>query len=274
VGEDIEEVHDMRVATRRMRSTLRLLEAYYKPKAIQPHLQYLRRIAGMLGAVRDLDVMSADLNAFQETLGVEKRADLESIFAHLNEELGTARKDLIRLLDKNSYRRFVGEFSDFLTTPGKGAVSVKEDEVHPYQVRHLLPTLIYDHLGAVRAYDHALADADLDTLHALRIEFKRLRYAVSVFSEVLGNSINDFIDELKKIQDHLGTINDLRTAEERLGELASDLDSQGETFAALQQYIEHMREKQQDLRGGVDEVWRRFNSKTVQRQLATAVASL
>jgi CHAD domain-containing protein len=264
----------MRVATRRMRSTLRLLEAYYKPKVIQPHLQYLRRIAGALGAVRDLDVMSADLNTFQETLDAEKRGDLAPIFAHLNEELGTARKDLIRLLDKRNYKRFVADFSDFLTTQGKGAISVKENEVHPYQVRHLLPVLIYAHLGAVRAYDHALADADLDMLHALRIEFKRLRYAVTVFSEVLGSSINDFIDELKKIQDHLGMINDLRTAEDQLKEIASKLDPQGETFAALQQYIEHMREKQQDLRGGVDELWRRFNSKTVQRQLATAVANL
>ena len=164
----------------------------------------------------------------------------------------------------------------FLTTPGKGARAIDDDEVYPVQVRYLLPVLIYAHLGAVRAYDHVLAGADAPTLHALRIEFKRLRYAVSIFTDVLGSSIGDFITELKAIQDHLGKINDITTAEARLSEItgALDLETHAETVASLMDYIEHLREKQHDLRSGVEEVWRHFNTKTVQRQLAIAVAGL
>ena len=83
-GEDVEDVHDMRVAIRRMRSTMRLLGVYYKPKAIQPYLKYLRRVGQALGTVRDLDVMISDLKAFQETLDEDRRADLQPIFAQLD----------------------------------------------------------------------------------------------------------------------------------------------------------------------------------------------
>src|SRR4051812_17496203 len=54
-GEDLEDVHDMRVALRRMRSTLRLLADYYKPKTIDPYLVEMRKLAHALGTVRDLD---------------------------------------------------------------------------------------------------------------------------------------------------------------------------------------------------------------------------
>lgn len=273
-GEDIEAVHDMRVATRRMRSTFRLLAKYYKPKAIQPHLDGLREVAQALGGVRDLDVMIEEIDHFAATL--ENGGELQPILDQLNRQRDKARKSLIKLLDKRNYARFVDDFSAFLLKPGKGALPVDADEIQPFQVRHLLPELLYEHLGAVKAYDDVLADADNATLHALRIEFKRLRYAVSIFSDVLGTGIGDFITEIKAVQDHLGRLNDLHTAQERLNEIARKLDhdAQMETLTALQQYIAHLEEEWHSQREGVDQVWARFNTKTVQRQLSNAIVSL
>jgi CHAD domain-containing protein len=274
-GDDPEDVHDMRVSLRRMRSTLRLLASYYKPKAIDPYLGEMRKLARTLGGVRDLDVMIGDLNAYRETLG-EDGAALQPVLDELNEQRAAARKDLIHLLDKGGYRRFVEDFSAFLTKPGKGAKSIDADDVRPFQVRHLLPQLIYEHLGAVRAYDSLIEDADDTTLHDLRIEFKRLRYVVSVFSDVLGGSSKEFISELKAIQDHLGNIVDIRVANEALSDIQKSLDPQdeAEAIAALQGYLDHEEAERKTLREGFAEVWRHFNTKTVQRQLATAVAAL
>src|SRR4051812_34049303 len=53
-GEDPEDVHDMRVALRRMRSIIGLLGGYYKPKALDPYVDEMRKIARSLGTVRDL----------------------------------------------------------------------------------------------------------------------------------------------------------------------------------------------------------------------------
>lgn len=275
-GEDIEDVHDMRVATRRMRSTLRLLANHFKPKAIKPIQSQLRKIAQALGAVRDLDVLIQNVKDYQETLDENHRTDLEPVITLLDEERTEARHDLIRTLNKKSYQRFIEDYSAFLTKPGKGAISVETDEAQPYQVRHLLPMLLFEHLAAVRAYEQVLPDADDLTLHALRIEFKRLRYAVSIFTDVLGTGINEFIEELKAIQDHLGDLHDIGASEDRLSAIANQLDpeTQAEALAALQEYVDQMEQKRVDLREGFGEVWRHFNTKTVQRQLANALAGL
>ncbi len=275
-GEDIENVHDMRVATRRMRSTLRLLAEYYKAKAIQPYQRQLRKFARSLGAVRDLDVLIKNVKDFSDTLDEDKHDDLQPVLDALEEERASARHDLIRALDKKSYKRFVEDYSTFLTKSGKGAVKVDINDVQPYQVRHLLPTLIWEHIAAVRAYDPILADASDETLHALRIEFKRLRYAVSIFEAVLGTGIDEFVTELKTIQDHLGDLHDIIAAEERLSAITNELDpeTEAEALYALQQYVEKMEQTRTDLRASFGDVWRHFNTKTVQRQLASALAGL
>lgn len=274
-GDDIEDVHDMRVAIRRMRSAFRLLTPYFKSKAIAPYSRQLRKVARTLGTVRDLDVLIADLSQYAKDQPDEARAAMELVIARLDNRRSAARKRLNDAFDRGAYRRFVEDFGAFLTSPGKGARSV-DDDTHPVQVRHVLPELIYHHLGAVRAYDGLIADADLTTIHALRIEFKRLRYAVSLFNDVLGSTIGDFITELKAIQDHLGRLNDLTVARERLTDVMSELDpdADAEAQAALQRYLDSLESEQQTLREGAANVWHRFNTKKVQRNLAMAVAGL
>lgn len=269
-GEDPEEVHDMRVSIRRIRSILRLLADYYKPKAVDPLLEEMRKVASALGAVRDLDVLIADVTAYAAK--AENGAALQPVIDALKAQNEQARKALNKTLDKGSYKRFVEDFSQFLTKPGKGARAVDTDDLRPSQVRHLLPPMIYEHLGAVRAYDGVIADADAATLHELRIEFKRLRYAVSVFSEILGSSAADFTNELKKIQDHLGRIADIRAAKDTLKDAAEGLDATAQE--ALQQYLDAQDAEQDKLREGFGAVWQHFNTKTVQRHLSNAVAAL
>lgn len=270
-GEDIEDVHDMRVTTRRMRSALGLLEDYYKPKLVRVYRRQFRKIARALGAVRDLDVLIADLKQFQTTLNDTQKVDLQAVIDRLDEERAQLRSDLVRLLDKGEYRRFVEDFGDFLTKSGVGVKNLNGD-MRPSQVRHVLPALLYSHLGAVRAYDGVLEDADDTTLHALRIEFKRLRYAVSLFADVLGSSVKDFIKAIKGMQDHLGRMQDIVTAQAVLNPMVSELsDGQGET---LQLYLDKIEAERQALRQQIGDLWKQFNAKTVQKQLATAVAGL
>lgn len=268
-GEDIEDVHDMRVSIRRMRSIFRLLAPYYKVKDVRPYRSDLSRLGEVLGEVRDLDVMIEDLRAFQLTLDADGQADLQVTIDELDERRVAAREDLNKRLDRKTYRRFLKAFGQFVTTP-------IEDQLHgviaPSQVRHLLPSLIYDRLAAVRAYDDALADADDETLHALRIEFKRLRYTVSLFADVLGTTIAEFVVELKLIQDTLGRINDATTARERLDTL---LDSDEKHHSdALNAYIAFMETDKNGLADQFKADWERFNSRRVQQKLSTALLSL
>ena len=92
----------------------------------------------------------------------------------------------------------------------------------PYQVRHIAPRLIYEHYERVRAYETVLDGAPISTLHALRIDFKRFRYTLEFFEEVLGPEIKSVIKETKIMQDHLGDLNDTQVAGDMLREIIDE----------------------------------------------------
>jgi len=271
-GDDIEDVHDMRVAIRRMRSVFRLLGGYYRPKAIQPYRRSLRVVMQALGEVRDLDVMIHDLTAFLPQLDESRVSAIQGVIDSLDQRRVVARANLVRVLDAKTYRRFCHDFAAFLTTPAAGVRSLNGDGPVPYQVRHVVPPMIYERLADVRAYDVVLPTDDAPTLHQLRIAFKGLRYTIALFDNLLGPEISGFIAELKAIQDHLGRLNDIAVAHEQLGALMADLE--GDQSAALWLYLEHLDAERPTLLAQFPAVWKRFNSKTVQRKLALAVLNL
>lgn len=275
LGENIEFVHDMRVATRRMRSAFRIFEDYYKSKPVRLFIGQLRDLARALGAVRDLDVLIADFTRYQTQLPEQEARDaLVHVVEHLEAKRQKARRKLMAYLDSKSYRGFVKTFATFLTSPGKSAKNNDDHTPTPYQVRHVLPVMIHDHLATVRAYDTVLEDADVTTFHALRIEFKRLRYSIEFFEPVMGNTIEKFVDEMKQIQDYLGRLNDVVVAQLRLRGLEENGDLGEVVHESFEHYIQSLAEEQEKLMAGFGDVWTKFNSRTVQRHLSDALLVL
>jgi CHAD domain-containing protein len=271
-GADIEDVHEMRVSTRRMRSALRLLEPYYKAGVAAKFRRSLSDIADVLGDIRDRDVLLDDLTRYLPALTEAQQAELRSVMQLIEGEREAERADLHELVDKRRYARFIERYHAFLTTPGAETLTRPQDDVAPTLVRHVLPTVIYDHLGIVRAYNAVIETAPAPTLHQLRIEFKRLRYAITLFEEVLGSGARAYLKELKTVQDHLGRMQDIATAHALLEPLQGRLlDSQLEALGA---YLFKIDEEWQELRAQVPELWKRFDGKKVQNQLTTSVAVL
>lgn len=271
-GADSVGVHKMRVATRRMRSTLLLLGDYFKASDIRPFLRELRRLAQALGTVRDLDVMIDNLARYQATLDEAAQADLVPMLALLHERRAAARRKLVAAFDKKAYQRFTRDFSAFVTTPNAGARRPSKDQPFPPEARYLLPIEVYRHLAAIRAYDRVIGEAGTETLHALRIEFKRLRYLIAIFEPMLGERGATFINELRAIQDHLGALNDAAAAQRQLrGLLPEVADGQP---PVLENYLSELSTSEARLRATFPDVWKRFNSRAVQRRLAGAIAGL
>lgn len=260
-GVEAEDIHQMRVAIRRSRSILQLLRPYFKKKVIRRYDRGLRHTARVLGEVRDLDVLMMNLRAFKG------EAALDTVLEGLESQRFAAHKTLVKTLDGRDYRRLVKSFGKFLTHEGEGVKG--GDQPHsPSEIRHVLPTLIYDRLAAVLAYDNALENADELTFHALRIEFKRLRYCVSLFEPLLGSPIRAFIQELKQVQDCLGEMNDCSVAHDRLTDLP---EAQQE---ALADYLSHLEDRRTALQAQIADLWGRFNTRRVQQRLASAVLAL
>lgn len=267
-------IHDMRVATRRLRSALDTFEAYYHYKAIKSYVKTLRKVARALGTVRDLDVFRLKADKYAESLPEDSRSGLQGLLDDWKGQLDDARQTLIEVLDSRSYTEFVAEFAHFVTTPDKDAIKISHKERSmPHRVRHVAPRLIYQRYEVVRAYESVLDGASLDTLHLLRIDAKRLRYILESFEEVLGPEAKKGIEAVKTMQDHLGDLQDARVAVALMGDFVHDAGEETQTSAVLQ-YMAVREEEKQRLLTAVPQVWEAFTQPDIRRALALSVAVL
>jgi CHAD domain-containing protein len=255
----IEPVHKMRVSTRRIRSVLRLLQAYYRPKELNPLSDDLRWLADQLGAARDLDVLLSELIRRDPVV----HADL---IATVQAERAKVQRKLDKLLTGARYQALIPALEKFSQREDKAKHLIQPPA--PVQSRHIVPIILQERLAAVRGFDPLISGevaADYETLHDLRIAFKRLRYALDFFSALLGNTADAYITELKVVQDHLGRLNDVvvfrQTLAGRLKDeshpLLADLDAEAEALMT-----------------GFATVWSRFNGRAVQQHLSNALLVL
>jgi CHAD domain-containing protein len=97
---DIERVHDMRVATRRLRAALEIFEPCFPAEAYGRTLREVKRLADALGERRDRDVSIATLKAFDEQMPTPDRRGIGSLIGRLVEEQDEANRELAPLVER------------------------------------------------------------------------------------------------------------------------------------------------------------------------------
>ncbi len=274
-GEDIEALHDMRVATRRMRAAFEVFAPYYRRKTVRPFIQGLRAAGRALGKVRDLDVLMAKAEEYQKGLPKEARRGLEPLLEDWRAQRSAARRGMIVHLDSEEYRRFVEDFARFLETPAAGARPAKNTFFYPARVREAAPVQIYARLARVLAYEASLPQARIAQLHTLRIAFKRLRYTVEFFREVLAPEAGEVIRRLKAMQDHLGDLNDAEAACGHLSRFLAARDAgQRGALQPVADYLACRQDERRRLLETFPAAWENFLTPEFKRALALAVAGL
>lgn len=206
--EDIEGVHQMRVASRRMRAALSAFRGAVPKEVSRPWSRELGWIAGELGRARDLDVfIDEGLGSVRDQLplaGGDKL--LEVAEAHRAEAYEAVRA----MLDSERYARFKQGFVQWVQTQAWNQTELPSkqrrtlDEGISIYSRRLLDRLERKVLEAGSEVDKN----DAAQMHRLRIECKRLRYAAEFFEPILPG-LRDFITQLKGLQDLLGVLNDV-----------------------------------------------------------------
>jgi CHAD domain-containing protein len=282
LGEDIEELHDMRVATRRMRAAFEVFGSFFKKKAVNIHLKGLRSTGRALGRVRDLDVFMEKAKHYLETLPADQRPGLDLLLNAWQQKQSQQRDKMLAYLNNDSYQQFKQDFNDFLSTPGAGSRPISESKLRPNLVKHVAPALIYTHLAAVRNYEMIVANAAIEQLHALRIEFKKLRYALEFFREVLGEQSREVIDNIKTLQDHLGDLNDANVACQILREFIetwevrqSDLPlHERQNPEPVVAYLAAKHAERHNLMITFPETWAHFNRPEFLKNVALAISVL
>jgi CHAD domain-containing protein len=282
LGEDIEALHDMRVATRRMRAAFEIFRPFFKPKLVKQHLKGLRATGRALGRVRDVDVFVEKAGHYLRTQPEVVRPGLEPLLVTWQQQRLTEREKMLSHLDSESYNAFKLDFNDFTSTPGAGARANSGSSPRPELVRHVVPVLIYNNLASIRAYQGIITNATLEQLHALRIECKKLRYLLEFFREVLGKGLSAVIDDLKVVQDHLGDLNDANVACHNLREFIDSWEER-QVLVPLHErqnpepvvaYLAAKHAERHKLMAAFPQVWEHFNRPEFLENLALAVSVL
>ena len=273
-GDESEDVHKMRVATRRQRAAWRMFGEYLRKGRTRTYRNGLRDLARRLGAVRDLDVQLENLDAYRADLPVTDQRAIEPLIAAWRQHRDDARVLLLRELDSAGHARFIEDYVDFVRTDG--AAVIPSGPTSPHRVRDTAPSRIWTAYEQVRGYEPVLRWADIPTLHELRIASKRLRYSMEFVQEALGDDALPLIARVTELQDHLGLMNDADVAGNMarafLVEHASQL-TQLESGAIGRYLVDREREVAR-LRRGVGVPWRRVAGATFRRSLGRVVAGL
>jgi CHAD domain-containing protein len=113
--DDIERVHAMRVATRRLRAVLEVFAPAFDPKDHKKALKEVKRLADALGARRDPDVQLAALEEFTEGLDASDRAGLDVLAQELRAEQLAGNADLAAALERMRERDLAGRLKALAT---------------------------------------------------------------------------------------------------------------------------------------------------------------
>jgi CHAD domain-containing protein len=274
-GKDVEELHDMRVAARRMRAAWRVFDGSFKPGKTRKLRRRLGVLADRLGTVRDLDVLLQNLEVYRSGVDEGQRSGLEPLASLWRKERGQARAQLIGELDSGGYATFLDDMGEFLDS-GVNAAATVAAPTSPHRVRDCAPSTIWSSYEAVRVYELVLPWADVETLHELRISTKWLRYSLEFFGELLGPDADLLTSRVAALQDHLGCLHDADVAAKltrdvlvsRSGEL-----SRTETVA-IGAYLQAQEREVARRRRALGPVWRAVNGAPFRRALGRATASL
>jgi triphosphatase len=247
LGENSEDLHDMRVATRRMRAALSLFK-----EALPVRAQHVRDEIGWLGrelgAVRDLDVQLERLEKLRDVPD-EDRSALEGLVQLLREQRRDARTKLLSSLESSRYERLVASMGTMLRQgPPRRSPAARAPAIIA------APDLLMSkHRAAAKAARRARSTKLPGDFHKLRIRCKRFRYALEFCSEIYEGQTAKMIRRVTRLQDSLGVMQDATVAVERLRSLATAQDHRlsPATVFVMGSLAERYRHDALDVSGGV-----------------------
>ena len=228
-------IHQMRTASRRLRSTLATYRPLLDRDAVEPVREELRWLGGTLGAGRDATVVHRRVVAALDELPAElvlgpvrRRVDLE-----MQERRRSAQERLVADLRSERYYRLMDALEALLDDPPLQARAELEAEQEvPRLVRRAVRRVDQ---AARRAEQLSGAARDLQ-LHEVRKCAKRARYAAESAVPVAGRPARRLATRMKAVQDALGEMQDAVTARETLRQLGVAAHLSGEngfTFGLL-----------------------------------------
>ena len=192
---DVDSIHDLRVASRRMRATVSLFEPFIGGKTVKYTSKEFRRVTRELGRLRNIDEAIIYFGATAETLPA-----LTGMLPVAREEEMRVVTDVLKSFPREGmdrmFRKAVAELTGVVDDDQTLPVYLSETSIQRYQAVHdlLVPATIPE---------------NVETRHALRIAIKKWRYLLETLGQVCQQDYSAALSKLKDYQTLLGRLNDM-----------------------------------------------------------------
>lgn len=204
-------VHDMRVASRRLRSALRDFKPYLRKRRLASSARELKRVADALGAVRDADVAIMALEKLQQEAPANVTAGITNLADERRAEREAARAALVDAIEEERLDRLRSEFAAALerATKLRRAGGKRKSRAAELSFREVGGEIIRARLAELRDVSALLYQPfDTPALHRIRIAAKRLRYSMQLFAPCCDQSLAEQSAEVAQLQTSLGDLHD------------------------------------------------------------------
>lgn len=209
--EDIEGVHRMRVASRRLRSALRDFEDFVGRDAVP--LRRLKEVADALGDVRDQDVAIAALEKVRKKTGGDVAEGIGLLMSERDALRAGARERLEAVIAETPLAELREKFLSRLERLRAGGRKKKgrraRGAVKVVSFRQAGRGVVESRLEELREFGNSLHHPfEFEPLHEMRIAAKRLRYALEMFAQCWGGRLSSCAREVAELQTSLGELRD------------------------------------------------------------------
>lgn len=219
---DIESIHRMRVASRRLRNALDLFGDIIPQKRLQRWKKSVKIITKSLGAARDLDVQIEVVSAFIQQTEPRNAAGVRRLRNRLLQKRQELQQNVQQTMSQAMADGQLLDMREHLSLPpapameGMDPAAMLESAVLPEDINQVSPLLyyravnsIFKRLDSFLAYEIAMYDpANITELHAMRIQAKWLRYAIETFSPLYPDELKKPLNAARDTQEFLGQIHD------------------------------------------------------------------
>ncbi len=247
---DAEALHQMRVGMRRLRTTVTRFDSIVNfPKSAND--KNIGKIARCLGSLRDLDVLKETLEAtYKPQLPKKERAILDDVIETLDKQRADAAADVKELFKSERYKSLKTGLKEWLEEPSYQPLA-------NLTIQQALPDLLLPEVSrfllhpgwlvGTQVEENKVVSTDFDAkkiekqiltkgenLHDLRKQAKRLRYQMELFTDFYGEGYGSYLEQVKNIQEVLGSMQDSVVLDEWLQDmLESKISNQLPTLANL-----------------------------------------
>ena len=217
-GRNPEYLHQARVALRRLRSAFRVFDTAIPRSHFAQILDELKSAARLLGEARDLDVFAL------ETLPHAGSAQHAGV-ATLHQRTQNARRQAARAvraaIAASQYTAMLLRLARVLST-GPWRRKTPRPAAANMTLLKFATKLVSHRYARVKKRGQHISQIGFADLHRLRIQIKRLRYAIEFFMALFEDKAQDTLRALVDLQELLGRLNDDATAWKLLDALATE----------------------------------------------------